>query len=149
MKFLENDTTRNSNLTWLKAVEVVSVERTSETTGRIVYRFPVQREYLNPGMTLHGGMSAGMFDTATTWVLDVIRKPGFWMSFGTSRSLNVTFIRPAVEGEMLSMDCEVSFRPARWPKYFPDDVQIVHAGKRLCLLHDNAACEGLGQALTR
>jgi len=33
------------------------------------------------------------------------------------------------------MDCEVSFRPARWPKYFPDDVQIVHAGKRLCLLH--------------
>ena len=110
---LANDKTRNSNLTWLKAVEVVSVERTSETTGRIVFRFPVQREYLNPGMTLHGGMSAGMFDTATTWVLDLIRKPGFWMSFGTSRSLNLTFIRPAMEGETLLMDCEVSLRPAR------------------------------------
>ena len=95
-------------LPWLNSVEIVSVERTSETTGRAVYRFPVLREYLNPTMTLHGGLSGGIFDTGTTWVLDVIRKPGFWMSFGTSRSLNLTFLRPAVEGEMLLMDCEVS-----------------------------------------
>lgn len=94
-------------LPWLRIVEIVEVERTSDTTGRIVYRFPVQREYLNPTMTLHGGLSGGFFDTATTWVLDVIRKPGFWMNFGTSRSLNITFLRPAVEGEMLRMETEV------------------------------------------
>lgn len=105
---LEKDTPKNGMLAWLKVVEVVSVERTSDTTCRVVYRFPVQREYLNPGMTLHGGMSAGIYDVGTTWTLNVIRKPGFWMTFGTSRSLNVTFIRPAVEGEMLRMECEVS-----------------------------------------
>jgi acyl-coenzyme A thioesterase 13 len=94
-------------LPWLKSVEIVSVERTSETTGRAVYRFKVQHEYLNPTMTLHGGLSSGMYDTATTWVLDVIRKPGFWLNMGTSRSLNITFLRPAAEGEVLLMDCEV------------------------------------------
>ncbi len=95
-------------LSWLKSVEIVSIERKSDTTGRAVYRFPVQREHLNPGMTLHGGLSAAMYDAGTSWLLDMIRKPGFWMSFGTSRSLNVTFIRPAVEGEMLLMESEVS-----------------------------------------
>jgi acyl-coenzyme A thioesterase 13 len=105
---LNKDEPRNALLTWLNTVEIVSVERISETTGRAVYRFPVQRQYLNPTMTLHGGLSSAMFDAATTWVLDVIRKPGFWMMFGTSRNLNMTFLRPAVEGEMLLMDCEVS-----------------------------------------
>ena len=64
-------------LPWQEIVEVVEVERNSETTARIVYRFPVQWEYLNPTMTLHGGFSAGLFDMATTWTLDVIQKPGF------------------------------------------------------------------------
>lgn len=36
---------------------------------------------------------------------------------GTTRSLNCTYIRPAPQGEMLLMECE-----------------IVHAGKRLCAL---------------
>lgn len=105
---LAKDETKNSMLPFYKSVEVVSVERTSETTGRVVYRFPVLREYLNPAMTLHGGLSCGVLDTGTTWVLDLIRKPGFWMRFGTSRSLNITFIRPAMEGEVLLMDCEAS-----------------------------------------
>lgn len=95
-------------LPWLRIFEVVEAQKTSETTSRIVFRFPVQREFLNPGMTLHGGLSAGIYDAATTALLELIRKPGFWMRFGMSRSLNVTFIRPAVEGEMLLMDCEVS-----------------------------------------
>lgn len=84
------------------------MEKLSDTTARAVYRFPVLREYLNPAMNLHGGMSAGFFDTATTWTLTPIRKPGFWMQFGTTRSLNVTFLRPAAEGEMLRLECEVS-----------------------------------------
>ena len=104
---LENDKTKHANLPWLRTVEVLSAERLSETTGRMMFRFPVQREYLNPARTLHGGLSASFFDTATTWVLDIIRKPGFWMNFGTSRSLNLTFLRPAMEGEMLIMETEV------------------------------------------
>jgi len=114
---LENDKAQNALLPWLRAVDIVEVEKLSETTGRAVYRFPVQRQYLNPAGGLQGGLSAGMFDTATTWTLDTIRKPGFWMLFGTTRTLNVTYMRPAFEGEVLRMETE-----------------IVHAGKRLCLI---------------
>ena len=102
------DKPENALLPWIKTVEVLSVERPSETTARVVYRFKVLREYLNPSNTLHGGMSGGLYDTATSWMLRVIGKPGFWMNAGVSRSLNITFLRPAAEGEVLLMDCEVS-----------------------------------------
>ncbi|KAK3696036.1 hypothetical protein LTR37_018178 [Vermiconidia calcicola] len=114
---LDSEEKKNAMLPWLKAVEIVEVEKLSDTTGRSVCRFPVQHEYLNPAMGLHGGMSAAIFDTGTTWVLDVIRKPGFWEHFGTTRTLNLTFLRPAAEGEMLRLESE-----------------IVQAGKRLCLI---------------
>ncbi|KAK5175224.1 uncharacterized protein LTR77_000361 [Saxophila tyrrhenica] len=117
MKQLENDPVQNANLAWMRVVEIMSVEKLSETTARAVFRLPVQREYLNPAQGLHGGMAAAMFDTMTTWTLYPIRKPGFWMLFGTTRTLNLTYLRPAPEGEMMLMECEV-----------------VHAGKRLCLI---------------
>ena len=104
---LDSEEKKNAMLPWLKAVEIVEVEKLSDTTGRSVCRFPVQHEYLNPAMGLHGGMSAAIFDTGTTWVLDVIRKPGFWEHFGTTRTLNLTFLRPAAEGEMLRLESEV------------------------------------------
>ncbi|KAK3052077.1 hypothetical protein LTR09_006669 [Extremus antarcticus] len=117
MQLLKRDPIPNANLAWMNVFEVVSVEKLSDTTARAAFRFPVQHEYLNPAQGLHGGLSAGMFDTMTTWTLDPIRKPGFWSLFGTTRSLNLTYLRPAAEGEMLRMECEV-----------------VHAGKRLCLI---------------
>ena len=62
-------------------------------------------------MNLHGGLSGGIFDTATTWLLALIRRPaeGFWGRFGVSRSLSINYIRPAPEGEMLLMEAEVPF----------------------------------------
>ncbi len=105
---LKRDPIPNANLAWMNVFEVVSVEKLSDTTARAAFRFPVQHEYLNPAQGLHGGLSAGMFDTMTTWTLDPIRKPGFWSLFGTTRSLNLTYLRPAAEGEMLRMECEVS-----------------------------------------
>ena len=99
---------RNANLAWLKVVEIVEAEKMSDTTARIVYRFPVLHTYLNPTMALHGGQQAAAFDIGTTWLLALIRKPpNFWMRFGTSRSLNVTYVRPAPEGEILLMETEV------------------------------------------
>ena len=85
-------------------------------------------------MTLHGGLSAGIYDVATSWLLDVIRKPGFWLNFGTSRSMSVTFVRPAMEGEMLRMETEVRLGMSSKLYFITDCSQIVHAGKRLCLL---------------
>ena len=95
---------KNANLGWIQSVEILEAEQTSETTARVVYRFPVLWQYLNPAGGLHGGQSAAMFDTATSWLVSLVRKPGFWMTMGTSRSLNVTFLRPAAEGEMLLME---------------------------------------------
>jgi acyl-coenzyme A thioesterase 13 len=62
-------------------------------------------------------MSAGMLDIVTGLALIPISKPGFWSTGGTSRTLNMTFLRAAAEGEMLVCECEV-----------------VHAGQRLCLI---------------
>ena len=108
-------------LPWLRIVEIVEAEKLSDTTARIVYRFPVQHEYLNPNGGLHGGMSAGLYDTATTWLLHAIRKPGFWMRYGTTRSLNMTYMRPAMEGEMLRMETEVNLGLClRWYEPFID-----------------------------
>ena len=108
---------QNAGLAWLNAVEVIAAKKLSASTARATFRFPVQHEYLNPAQGLQGGFQAAFFDVATTWTLDPIRKPGFWYLLGTTRSLNVTFLRPAQEGEVLLMECE-----------------IVHAGKRLCLI---------------
>lgn len=102
---------------WLDILEVVSVTKPSDTTARATFRWPVQAEYLNPARGLHGGLSAGMLDVVTGLTLWPIRKPGFWMTGGTSRTLNMTYLRPAAEGEMLVCESEV-----------------VHAGQRLCLI---------------
>ena len=104
-------------LPWFAVVQIVSVEKLSATTARAVFRFPVQREYLNPTMGIHGGLAAALYDTATTWTLHPIRKPGYWSLFGTTRSLNLTYLNPAMEGDWLRMVSEV-----------------VHAGRRLCLI---------------
>ncbi|KAF2173101.1 hypothetical protein M409DRAFT_17049 [Zasmidium cellare ATCC 36951] len=104
--------------TWFEDLEVVSAEQTSPTTGKLVYRFPVQAAYLNPTGSLHGGAIATIFDIGTSWLLFLIARDGFWSpTFGTTRTLNCTYLRPAMEGEWLRLECE-----------------IVHAGKRLCLL---------------
>ena len=102
------DTHPNANLAFLNAVKVVDAERLSETTARITYRFPVMQEYLNPSMTLHGGQQAAFYDIGTSWLLYLVRREGFWTNAGTSRSLAVTYLRPAVVGDGVLMECEVS-----------------------------------------
>ena len=103
--------TPNANLSFLNAVKVTDASRYSPTTARITYTFPVLREYLNPSMTLHGGQQAAFYDIGTSWLLYLVRRPGFWTNAGTSRSLTVTYLRPAVEGEVVVMECEVSLFP--------------------------------------
>lgn len=66
---------------------------------------------------LHGGCTSTIFDVCTTTALAPIAKPGFWAFAGVSRTLNVTYLRPAPEGTKLIIESEV-----------------VHAGKRLCAL---------------
>lgn len=90
---------------WLEAIEIVEAQKLSDSTGRIVVRFPVQREYLNPGNTLQGGIQTAMYDVISSWVFVYAKG---WPSTGTSRTLTTAYIRPAFENEILLMDCEVS-----------------------------------------
>lgn len=84
---------------------------------RISFRFVVQPIHSNGLGNLHGGCTASIFDHVTSLVLHLISKPGFWMSLGVSRTLNVTYLRPIPVGTTVDIDCE-----------------IVHAGKRMCAL---------------
>jgi hypothetical protein len=96
-------------LHWMKSLEMTAAFKHSPTHTQVTFRFPVQREYLNPGGTLHGAAQSLFFDVCTTWLLGPIaRKPDYWCSFGTSRSLNVVYLRPAREGDVLVLECEVS-----------------------------------------
>ncbi|KXT10823.1 hypothetical protein AC579_1940 [Pseudocercospora musae] len=116
--FMEDeDPDKNFLIPWLKKVEILEAEKTSKTTSRIVYRFPVLKEYLNPTRTFHGGAIASIMDVCTTWCLFLICDYGFWSTMGTTRSLHCVYLKPAMEDDVLLCEC-----------------RIVHAGKRLCLL---------------
>lgn len=92
---------------WHKSVEVVDAQRLSDTTARASYRFPVEEEYANQMGSLHGGAQAAFFDICTSFLLLLIAQPGFWAAGGTSRTLNVTYLRPAQVGKLVRLDCEV------------------------------------------
>ncbi|CAK1354133.1 unnamed protein product [Cercospora beticola] len=113
----DEDRDNNFLIPWLKKLEIVEAELTSKSTSRIVYRFPVLREYLNPTRTFHGGAISAIFDVCTTWTLFPISDYGFWSTMGTTRSLHCVYVKPAFENDVVTVEC-----------------QIVHAGKRLCLL---------------
>lgn len=88
---------------WLLACEIVSAERTGPKSGRLVVRFPVQTEYLNPNGTLQGGLQTAMYDVFTSWVF--LFAPG-WTAH-VSSSLNTSYFRPAVPGEYILLENEV------------------------------------------
>lgn len=50
-----------------------------------------------------------MFDVCTTWTLFPIADYGFWSTMGTTRSLVCTYVKPVVEGEVVDVECRVSF----------------------------------------
>lgn len=81
--------------------------RLSDTSARIIYRFPVKNEYLNPAGGFHGGAAATFLDVGTSFLISLISRPDYWPKGGTSRTLNVTYLRPAREGDILRMECEV------------------------------------------
>ncbi|KAG9231732.1 HotDog domain-containing protein [Amylocarpus encephaloides] len=97
---------------------------------RTVFRFTVAASHCNRLNNLHGGCTSTLFDWLTTSALACIAKPGYWQYAGVSRTLNVTYLRPVPEGEVVLVESEV-----------------VHAGKRLCALKGTMRRERDGEVL--
>ncbi|PHH75794.1 hypothetical protein CDD82_4282 [Ophiocordyceps australis] len=83
-----------------------------------VFSFVVQPDHCNRMGNLHGGAAASLFDFCTTLPLALVSRPGFWQLMGVTRSLNVTYLRPAPCGEEFLIEC-----------------RIVQIGRRLTTLH--------------
>jgi acyl-coenzyme A thioesterase PaaI-like protein len=93
---------------WMLSLEVVAAVQHSPTSTQMTFQFRVLPEYLNPGGTLHGAAQSLFFDACTVMLMGPIaRPPEFWTTYGTSRSLNVVYFRPAYEGDLLTLECEV------------------------------------------
>lgn len=54
---------------------------------------------------MHGGAVATFFDNATSMAVFACRNA--WEDSGVTRNLNVTYFRPAVEGETIAIESEV------------------------------------------
>ncbi|KAK3671880.1 hypothetical protein LTR78_008246 [Recurvomyces mirabilis] len=86
----------------LREVKILSPKQ-----ALVTFAFKVSRFYCNGSGNLHGGSQSAFFDVCTSIALMSIGKPGFWLNGGVSRTLNVTYLRPAPEGDDLIMECEI------------------------------------------
>ena len=93
------------------------VSASSKPVGHVVFEFTVGASNCNRLGNLHGGCTATLFDICTTIALAPIAKPGFWAYAGVTRTLSLTYLRPMGLGEEIVIESEV-----------------VHAGKRLCMI---------------
>jgi acyl-coenzyme A thioesterase 13 len=55
--------------------------------------------------TIHGGAIATFFDNATSMAVYACK--AHWGHSGVTRNLNVTYFRPPLEGELITVECEV------------------------------------------
>ncbi|KAF2155676.1 hypothetical protein K461DRAFT_290679 [Myriangium duriaei CBS 260.36] len=95
------------------------LEASSDKPGqaRTLWEFDNTAYWANNSSNLHGGAHSTIFDILTSFTTAVIARPGFWLLGGVSRTLNVTYLRPAPSGEPMLIECE-----------------IIHAGQRLALM---------------
>lgn len=93
-------------LCWFSQVELVAAK--GSDPGELVWRFPVQKEYLNVDQLYAGGAQAAVHDVCTAWALLTVAKPGYWASLGSTRSLNMSFLKSASQGDIIQLKCKVS-----------------------------------------
>ena len=55
----------------------------------------------------HGGAVALIFDMCTSMCLAPFARQDFWLFGGVSRTLNVTYMRPILQGTTVLIECEV------------------------------------------
>ena len=120
-------------------VKLVSFTKLSDSTCSAVFKFRVERFYCNISGNLHGGAQALFYDMLTSFAMQAIGVRGFWLNGGVSRTLEVTYLRPAPEGTELLCEVEVmstgkSLSFHRGVMKRADNGAIISVGK-----HDKAA----------
>ncbi|PNY28770.1 Acyl-coenzyme A thioesterase 13 [Tolypocladium capitatum] len=118
---------------WMNALfPYLAVQSTSSALPHpsVTFTYTVQPDHCNRLLNLHGGAAATLFDFCTTMPLALINRPGFWQHLGVTRTLNVTYMRPARSGEEVIIECH-----------------IVQAGKRLSSLRGVMKRKSDGQLL--
>ncbi|KAF2093583.1 Thioesterase/thiol ester dehydrase-isomerase [Rhizodiscina lignyota] len=100
-------------------VELLSVEmdENDPSVARSTFLLRVAPDICNAAGNLHGGFVALAFDMLTSLTVAPLAREDFWDSGHVSRTLNCTYMRPALEGSELLVESEV-----------------VHLGKRLGML---------------
>ncbi|KAK6534628.1 hypothetical protein TWF281_005935 [Arthrobotrys megalospora] len=73
----------------------------------ITFSFDIKDQYTNLAGNLHGGAAATIFDIATTMVLTLVQKEGFWERWGVSRTLNCAYLKGAPGGSTVNVHCEI------------------------------------------
>lgn len=85
-------------------LELLKIEPVAADRGRSVFSMVVEQRHLRTLGILHGGVSAVLLDTALGYAAGTMAPEGH---FVVTVQLNVNFIRPAWEGETLTVTGEV------------------------------------------
>lgn len=114
--------------------------RGCQETQSAQFTFVVEPSFCNKGGNLHGGIATTLFDNLTTLALLTIAKPGYWDTFGVSRTLTVSFLRPLPANSKVLVDCEVVAAGKRMVNIMGT---MKTADGKICVtcVHDKAAVE--------
>ena len=147
---------------WFDQLELLAASKHKDGTGRLHWRFPVLKEYLQAFSTYAGGAQAAAHDNCTGWALLTIAKPGHWAALGSSRTLNISYLAAAQEGDVLLLEAKVRallvFAPfnsgyrlelsADVVFLFVFAVQIVSIGSRMAMIRGTLTRERDGQLIS-
>lgn len=147
---------------WFDQLELLAASKHKDGTGRLLWRFPVLKEYLQAFSTYAGGAQAAAHDNCTGWALLTIAKPGHWAALGSSRTLNISYLAAAQEGDVLLLEAKVRallvFAPfnsgyrlelsADVVFLFVFAVQIVSIGSRMAMIRGTLTRERDGQLIS-
>lgn len=83
---------------WLKPVVLAAEE------GKLTFQYTVRKEMTNPASILHGGVTAAIIDDVIGATMFSFGEPYFY----TSINLNVDFLAPAFEGDIIIAETSIT-----------------------------------------
>lgn len=106
--YADNMPSDNFDSGFIRAASLTSVAAETDTNNaKITYSLAIPPLCSNNRVakTIHGGAVATFFDMATS--MAVIACKDTWEDTGVTRNLNVTYFRPPIEGEQITIESEV------------------------------------------